>query len=336
MNNTTMTTNDIISNDNQAYWISLVTMININISRYGMGFVILLGNIGSIFSLLTLSRPSLRNNPCAMYFLATSSTQLLAFNFAFMTRILQFCYNIQTVNHVLWLCKLRFYFAFVLVAISRYDIILASIDRYFTSSLNVNYRRWSSKKNALTLIIINTIFWPIMYVHIPIFYEIQNGECTPRNDGYSYFFGIYIAIDSGILPLSLILTFGLLTLRNLHQVKQTINPKVMANTYRTFRMMRLSKKEIQLCRVVINEAFLFLIFNIISPCYLLYRAFTMHVIKSPLRRLIELSFYNILYVFILLELALTFFIYILSSTLFRREFIKLIKKIKRKFVRHHS
>ncbi len=58
-----------------------------------------------------------------------------------------------------------------------------------------------------------------MYSHVPIFYEIQNGQCTPRHNGYSYFIGIYIAIDSGILPLSLILIFGLLTLRNLHQVK---------------------------------------------------------------------------------------------------------------------
>jgi hypothetical protein len=214
-----MSVDKIISNDNQDYWISLIITINTNISRYAMGFIIILGNIGSIFSLLTLSQPSLRNNPCAMYFLATSATQIFAFNFAFMTRMLQFGYNIQTVNHVLWFCKFRFYVAFVLVAISRYHIILASIDRYFASSLNVNYRRWSSKKNALTLIIINTILWPIMYSHVPIFYEIQNGQCTPRHNGYSYFIGIYIAIDSGILPLSLILIFGLLTLRNLHQVK---------------------------------------------------------------------------------------------------------------------
>jgi hypothetical protein len=264
-----------------------------------------------------------------MYFLAASIAQFFLLNFALTTRMLQFGYNIQTVNYVLWYCKFRFYLSFVLNAISRYYIILASIDRYFVSSLNANHRRWSSKKIALRLIIINTILWPLIYAHIFVFYELQSGQCLPGNDVHSIFLSIYAAI----LPLSLTLIFGLFTFKNLHKIKRLINPILLNDTPQSNRRIRLTKKEIQLCKIIINQALLFIILNIMNPCYLLYQAFTMHMTKSPLRQLIELSFYNTTYVFILLESALTFFIYILSSSVFRREFIRLIRT---KFLRHRA
>lgn len=327
MINTTIIINDTSHRFNEIYWISLVTIVNINISRYANGFVLLLGNIGSILSCLTLSQPSLRKNRCAMYFLAASIIQFFSYNFALITRMLHFGYNIQTVNRVLWFCKFRFYFSIVLATVARYHIILAYIDRYFTSSLNENHRRWISKTIALRLIIINTILWPLMSVHILIFYKIENGQCSPGNNIYNVFFSIYIAIDTGILPLSLTLVFGLLTFKNLRQIKQSINSK---KAFQSSRKTRLSKKEIQFCRIIINDALLFITFNIMNPCYLLYQAFTLSVKKSPLRQLIELTFHNTTYVFILLGSSLTFSVYILSSSLFRQEFIKLIRT---KFIR---
>lgn len=185
------------------------------------------------------------------------------------------------------------------------------------------------KKYSLRLIIINTILWPLIYAHIFVFDELRSGQCLPGNDVHSIFLSIYAAI----LPLSLTLIFGLFTFKNLHKIKRLINPILLNDTPQSNRRIRLTKKEIQLCKIIINQALLFIILNIMNPCYLLYQAFTMHMTKSPLRQLIELSFYNTTYVFILLESALTFFIYILSSSVFRREFIRLIRT---KFLRHRA
>jgi hypothetical protein len=93
-----------------------------------------------------------------------------------------------------------------------------------------------------------------------------------------------------------------------HLFSTCLHPTSLNDTSQSNRRIRLTKKEIWICRIIINEALLFIILNIINPYHLLYQTFTMYMTKSPLRQLIELSFYNTTYVFILLESALTCFI----------------------------
>jgi hypothetical protein len=79
-----------------------------------------------------------------MYFIASSGSQLFTFNFALLTRMLQFGYNVQAANIFLWFCKIRYYLFYISAAVPRYNIILASIDRYFVSSRDALRRQWSS------------------------------------------------------------------------------------------------------------------------------------------------------------------------------------------------
>ncbi|UJR17624.1 hypothetical protein I4U23_004520 [Adineta vaga] len=325
MNNTTTNSTGAISDSNQTYWILLITELMIKVSQYGMGAVIIVGNIGSLLSCIVLFQPVLRKNPCALYYLASSATQFIDFNFGLMTRMLQYGYNVQTASYVLWFCKIRYYLLYVFVAIPRYFIILAAIDRYFASSRNALRRQWSSKKFAYRLIVANMIFWPLIYTHVLVFYEIQNGECAPKHGTYNMFFGIYIAFDSGILPPSLMVIFSLLTLKNIRQIKKRTYPMNRINGSQPIQPVIMSKKDIQMFKIAFNEAIIFVVLSILNPCYFLYRAFTMNVAKSPLRLLVEWSIFHTSYVFLQLEFALTFFIYIWTAPLFRHEFQRLIK-----------
>ncbi|CAF2473148.1 unnamed protein product [Rotaria sp. Silwood2] len=323
---------DSIISHHEAYWYTIIIVLNQNITRYGMILVWLIGNFGSIVNCFVFSQRSLRKNPCVMYLLASSAAQFLTFNFALLTRILYIGYNIQAVNTLLWYCKIRYYFFYISVAVPRYYIILASVDRYFASSSDIYCRQWSSSKIAIRLIVGSFLFWCLMYIQVLVFYEIHNDDCSFRNGVYAIFFSVYLLIESGIFPPLMMLIFEFLTLNNIRKSKRRTRPLTVADVVGHRQSTVMSRKDLQFSKMLFNQICLWIILNILNPCYLLYQTITINDTKSSLRLTVELFVSNISYFFIYLEFSLTFFVYTLSSSLFRRKLTQLIqKKILRRF-----
>ncbi|CAF3114102.1 unnamed protein product [Rotaria sp. Silwood2] len=324
---------DCGTDDYEIYWCNFVFLLNKNISRYGMGLIWLMGNFGSTVNCFIFCQRHLRKNPCVMYFLASSASQFITFNFVLVTRILYIGFNINAINVMLWYCKIRYYFFYVFVAIPRYCIILASIDRYFASCSSIFWRRWSSSKIAMRLIIGSFIFWCLMYTQILVFYEIQDDICLYRRGVYGIFFSIYLLIESGILPPLMTLIFGYLTIKNIRQSKQRIRPLAVAGVVQPVEFTRMSRKDLQYVKMLFNQILLWLFLNFLNPCDLLYQTIAINKSKSSFRVTVETFINNMSYMFIHLEFSLTFFVYTLSSPFFRREFKRLIqKKVLRRFV----
>lgn len=328
MNNTTNSFIDA----NAIYQVNLVSLTNENLNRYVMITVWLIGNIGSILNSIIFSQSSSRKSPCGIYFLASNISQLLMYNFSLLTRILFQGFNIKTMHYEIWYCKFRFYFFYVLLAITRYNTILASMDRYFASCRDVNYRRWSSTKVAIRFIIGNIIFWCLIYIHIIIFYEIYPNNCAPRKGLYEMIFGIYIVIDDGILPIIFLIIFGLLTYRNIQTIKQRVRPMTITTATTTLMTnqsnqmnMRILRKDSQFIKMLLNQIILYVLLNLFNPCFLLYQSITINFPKSSVHVEIESLLSNLSYFLIYIGFSLTFFLNILSSSLFRNEFKKFIQ-----------
>ncbi|CAF3890411.1 unnamed protein product [Rotaria sp. Silwood1] len=129
------------------------------------------------------------------------------------------------------------------------------------------------------------------------------------------------------------LIFGCLTIRNIRQSKRRTRPLAVVDTARPVEFSGISGKDLQYAKMLFNQILLWIILNIINPCSLLYQTITINETKSSLRVTVEASINNMSYMFIHLEFALTFFVYMLSSSFFRREFKQLIqKKMFRRFV----
>lgn len=318
----------MMNNTNEIYWFTLVSLTNESIARYIMIIVWLIGNIGSILNCIIFSQVSLRKSPCGLYFLASNISQILIYNFGLLTRIFLHGFSIKTVHYEIWYCKFRFYFFYVFMAIARYNTILASIDRYFASCRDVNYRRWSSKKLAIRFIIGNIIFWCLIYIHIIIYYENDLYNCSPQKGLYQMIFSIYILIDNGILPIMFMIIFGLLTYKNVRKMKQRINPNIISSLMtRTNQLnqMNIKRKDSQFIKMLLNQIILCILLNLFNPCFLFYQAFTINIKKSFLRLEIELLLNNLSYYFIYIGFSLTFFLNLLSSSLFRNEFKRFVQ-----------
>ncbi|CAF1033204.1 unnamed protein product [Adineta steineri] len=320
-----MNSTNITVTDDQADLTALVNLLNKTISQYFLGFVMILGNLGSIFNCIVFSQPAYGKSPCAMYFIASSVAQFFTFNFALLTRMLQYGYDVNAINVYLYYCKIRFYLFYVFVAVPRYYIIMASIDRYFASSRSALRRQYSSPKIALRLIIGTVVFWCIIYIQIIIFYEINNSSCSYRPGSYGIFFSVYIAIDSGMLPLLLMLIFGLLTVRNIHLTKKRVDAAPTTNAGQAKKDGKMSKKDVQLHRMLANQIILFIILNLPNPVYLIYSSVTINVAKSPFRKATETFVSNMTYVLIYFGFSLTFANFFVSSDMFRREFFQVIR-----------
>ncbi|CAF3969567.1 unnamed protein product, partial [Adineta steineri] len=199
------------------------------------------------------------------------------------------------------------------------------IDRYFASSRNALRRQYSSPKIALRLIIGTVIFWCIIYIQVLVFYEINNGSCSYRPGSYGIFFSAYISIDSGALPLLLMLIFGLLTVRNIHLTKKRIDAAPTTNAGQAKKDGKMSKKDVQLHRMLANQIILFIILNLPNPCYLIYSSVTINVAKSTFRKATETFVSNMTYVLIYFGFSLTFANFFVSSDMFRREFFQVIR-----------
>ncbi|CAF0745842.1 unnamed protein product [Adineta steineri] len=209
---------------------------------------------------------------------------------------------------------------------------MASVDRYFASSRSALRRQWSSPKIATRLIIGNTIFWCVTYVQVLIFYNISTGTCWYPSGAYGVFFSIYIAVESGILPILLLFIFGLLTANNVHNTIQRIEPVGVAHNGQHILGSKPSKKDAQLHKMLANQILVFIILNMPNPCFLVYRAFTVNTSKTLLRSTTEDFAGNMTYALMDLEFSLTFINFIISSKMFRKEFLQLIRT---KILRQH-
>ncbi|UJR24503.1 hypothetical protein I4U23_005878 [Adineta vaga] len=114
------------------------------------------------------------------------------------------------------------------------------------------------------------------------------------------------------------LIFGLLTVRNIHQTKKRVD--IGAN-----QRTKISKKDLQLHRMLANQIILFIILNMPNPIYLVYYSITLQDVKSSLRRAGESFASNMTYVLIYLGFSLTFLNFVISSDIFRRELMQLIR-----------
>jgi len=312
--------NNVTTCDYETFWVDRINFLNQTITRYISSIILFVGNVGLVFTCLIFWQPTFRQSACTTYFIAAGLSQVFTFNFALLTRILQFGYNINTATTYLWFCKLRFYLFYISISIPRYNLILASIDRYFASSRNAFYRQWSSPRIVIRLIIGNIVFWCLIYIQVLIFYEIDGNQCLPQSGSYRTFFSIYIMIDSGILPFCLMLIFGLLTIRNVRRSRRLIAPSIRINSN------RISRKDNQLYRMLASQIFLFVILNLLNPCYLIYQSFTMYTDKSTLRTSAESFVSNMTYILIYLSFGLTFPTFLISSEMFRQEFIQVIQR----------
>jgi hypothetical protein len=189
---------------------------------YGGYFVLLLGVLGNGMNILVfLSKHTYRTTPCTFYFLIASIYNLAYITLSLITRIMSIGYEIDPTRTSLVWCKIRQFLIITLSLIALTCSCLAVIDQFLVTSHRASLRHYSSIKWAHRIVFIVIIIWCLHGIRVILFRNISpiSNTCVNTDPGYAIYTSVYILGLLCGIPASIMIIFGYLTYRNIHQTR---------------------------------------------------------------------------------------------------------------------
>jgi len=294
----------------------LLAFITIEATKIIVPILIFVGTISNSLNIVILTRPSLIHHSCSLYFLSLAIVNLFYCAVILTINLISDGYSINIHIYSIFSCKLLNYLLNLCPNLSVYFIVLASIDRYCSSSMNVNIRRWSNVRIARRLILCITSILTIYMLSVFFAFDLDHNifiTCMVHvEDLWKKLVVILNIFFYVILAPFCMIVFGFLTIQNVKRFE--INRE---------RISRYRRTETQLSRMLLIQTSSHVLFSL--PFCIV---FFIVILPIPFRTTSE--YY---YIFVLCKIpfyftfAINFFLYILSGSIYRKELIMLFKKI---------
>lgn len=286
------------------------------LTRIFVPIIIIIGVLSNLLNIILLTRPALVNHACSLYFIALAITNTFYLSLLLPVNLLADGYNLDPTRYSSAFCKILSYLLNVCPTLSVYFIVLASIDRYFASSINARRRNLSNIHMARWSIAILILSFVLFFIGTLISFDISyNGEyrCTVQSDILfnQIFLIVHLTVYVIIAPISMIL-FGFLTIYNIKQVR-----------FLPVRISRYRRTEGQLSRMLFLQVGTHIIL-ILPFCVI----FSMLILPLPIQQTENFQFaYIICKIPFYFTVTTSFFLYVLSARVYRDELIQLVEKI---------
>ncbi|CAF0799438.1 unnamed protein product [Rotaria sp. Silwood1] len=298
--------------------------ISFQLNRIVPIFQLILGTFGNIMNIFIFTRRSLRTNPCSHYFLASSINNLFVLYVALLTRLLSSGWKIDPSNSNIILCKLRIFFVYSSLCLIQWFVVLASIDRFFSTCHTIQYRQFSSLKiarRAVALIILiialahfhTLIWWTVDYIDTDLYCNIFISE-------YELAFQIFFLTFSCMLPIILMIIFGMLMILNVRKLHIQI-----AAQNNGVRSDRSRSKDRQLVTMLLVQVIAMICCTAPFATVNIFDMIVRYMDKIIYNPKIKQFFDNICRLILYLNPMIGFYIYTLFSRAFRTETKRLIK-----------
>jgi len=312
--------------------ISQLINASIQINRYLSVILFLFGTIGNILNCLVFSQRKLRSNPCVIYFLIASVSNLISIISGLSPRMFKDWKIIFDLTETISiLCKFRLFILFTTRNIASWLLVCATIDRYFISSTKIHLRRMSNIKQATHCIIfvciLSLIFWSeTIYcfdanlLNTPQKCYAKSNTCRILND-------LFQALIITIIPSLIMLIFGLSTITNIHR-SQLKNPVMIGKNNIIVRKSR--KTDTNLTRMLLLQILLLTIFNIPQAIQKFYVTNTFYQSKSLAEKTFERFLFSIVALLTYIPSCLPFYIYTFTGRIFRKTLFQLFRNMIRR------
>ena len=240
-----------------------------------LGFsLLIIGLIGNSLNVIIFSVVRrYRRTPCTFYFLISSITNNLFLFINLLSRIISSGYgNDLTRTSTIW-CKTRQYFITTLSLFAFTCSCLTTIDQYLITSSNVDFRRLSHLKCSHRIGLISFVICCLHGIPVLVYFNISNpsGFCTNTNNLFAIYIPIYVLGLTCLIPILIMIFFGYLTYRNVHQRRMLVEQQI----------------DRQLIRITLIQ--IFLVIFAIGPygIYNIYSLITSQLTKTTIRLSIE-------------------------------------------------
>ncbi|CAF0912050.1 unnamed protein product [Adineta steineri] len=289
--------------------------------QFGGAFLICIGSIGCILSLIIFPKKNLRKNACSVYFIAYNIANLYQICVTLSQIMLVYGYSISTTTWSNNYCRFSYFSGYVVDILSSFYLVLASIDRMLFTSRNARIRRLSNHRVAYTCIIVGTIC--SMLFHSPALIFVKSIEiisnyyiCYSNSDGYLAFTSYYLLIKVILIPTVMIIC-EICTIKNIQSSHRArVNPLLTTggnalNPGRT--------KDRQLLKILLINIAVYIIFNLMPAIIYPYLQIVQYQSKSLAQSQMN-SFLTVVSVFVTyIPIAISCYINLIVSKTFRNE-----------------
>ncbi|CAF3666115.1 unnamed protein product [Rotaria sp. Silwood1] len=327
--------NSTVSSLLDANLIATIDYITLQLVRYFSIFIFLFGSIGNILNVLVLSQRAFRSNPCAVLFLFSSVVNFIAILSGLLSRILSgWGADLTATNR--FFCKLRGFVVNITRSVAIWYILFAIIDRWLLSSPSLQRRQMSSLKNTkramiISLIVAILIFSHVIYCHEPNLINAPQ-KCYGITIACQFVTDISFMLLT-IVPLPLMLMFGLMTVCNIRQSRRQVANRgtLMVRNTRKVNMnqqRQLSKQDHNLIIMLLVQIIILFILSIPLCSQKLYSAIVADRTSSALQDGIDDLTYNLAQLLHFLANGMPFYIYTLAGgKVFRKALFKFFVNI---------
>ncbi|UJR10969.1 hypothetical protein I4U23_015154 [Adineta vaga] len=264
-----------------------------------------------------------------MYFFILSIAHFNNLTFGLFVNYLGDAHRIDILTTTMFFCRFRFFILHSSLALSSWVIVLAGIDRFCISSRHANRRQFSTLKNARLAAMIATMICCIIYSHVLILFTIEQTPtgpmCYAQSGTYRVFYDFLFLATFSFTPPIIMIIVGLATFHNILQVRSVINPQITAST--SNHSLHLQKKDRQYLKMLLIQLAFTVSLTLPIAIQKLYATFTQNQVKSASQLEVESFAAQAVRTLTQINSCLSFYLYTLSGTIFRRELIVIMIKL---------
>lgn len=284
--------------------------VQLILSRYVLPTFLTFGLIGCIFNIIIFLQKTLRSNACSIYMLAVSIINLIEIPYS-LSSVTILPATIRPTSVIY--CRISGYVQHYLLNVVRTYTVLACIDRFTLTSTNVRIRRFSSASMARKSVIISTIIWLFIPLHMCFFYESILSQRCGVSGTYAFFFSIYSTIVTGG-HLILMISFSSLAIYNIRKSQLRIHPVNGQGN----NLNRIKKRDVQLVKMLIAEVIVYVFTSTSFPIFNIYSVITDNISKTSSQLAIEnfVAFFGPNFL-VLINPCTTFYVNLCASQSFR-------------------
>lgn len=241
------------------------------------------------------------------------------------------------INHISVYCKLWYYLQQSFSMTYRWILSAACLDRYACSSSDVRLRRFANIHIARRIIVSIVLIWIVFPIPLLILYNLRANFCIiVYGYGAALFNGIFIITNGSVIPISIMTICILLIRRNLAEKRR--NRRLIVPQQQSVRKKLERRMDQQALILLFAQVIVYIVLTVPWMMYSIYNAISLGVVNKSANRLaIEQFVLFITGTVNVLFPTASFYLYTLTSCVFRKEFLMIIRSIFHRlgFLNHH-
>ena len=190
-------------------------------SLCGLSIFYILGTIGNFLLICVCLQRHHRRNSCSLYLLSASVVNLILIQCILPLAIYSADHPDPQNYSLIW-CQLRSYLFNALLMCYRWYKMAACIDRAAIYNRHARIRSLSTVRMAYRIILMITIVWLIIPIHLAVYFHIESDRCVQASGIYAKMFSAYSIVISGWSPPIVMIIFGTIAYVNCKKVKEEI------------------------------------------------------------------------------------------------------------------